>query len=346
MAELVRVAALTGYFETMAGLGVDPRPLLKEQGLSADLLANPEQLLPAHAAFRLLERSAEVSGCMTLGLRMAHVGRALANLGATSLLIAHQPTLRQSLAAFSEFRTRINSTLVLHIEEDGDEAVLREDFSLTRPEPMRQSSNLALGVLTRLCGSVLGEGWTPGMACFSHQAPPASDMAPFRDLFRCPLQFDCEFNGIVLRVSELDRPNGRADSQLALHARHLLETVMKPTTQSTAQNVDRLITLLLPSGRANIQTCAASLGLTVRTLQRMLDAEGANFTELLNRARMQLVTQFLANPRIRITDIADMLGYSSIGAFTRWHSQTFGMSPRQKRSLELGRELRNKNAEV
>jgi AraC-like DNA-binding protein len=38
---------------------------------------------------------------------------------------------------------------------------------------------------------------------------------------------------------------------------------------------------------------------------------------------------------MRITDIADILGYSSIGAFTRWHSQTFGMSPRQKRSLEL-----------
>jgi hypothetical protein len=31
MSELVRVAALSGYFETMAGLGVDPRPLLKSR---------------------------------------------------------------------------------------------------------------------------------------------------------------------------------------------------------------------------------------------------------------------------------------------------------------------------
>ena len=71
MSELVRVAALSGYFETMAGLGVDPRPLLKEQGLSADLLVNPEQLIPAKAAIRLLERSAAQTGCLTLGLRMA-----------------------------------------------------------------------------------------------------------------------------------------------------------------------------------------------------------------------------------------------------------------------------------
>lgn len=330
MAELVRVAALAGYFDAMAGLCLDPRPFLKEQGLSADLLANPEQLIPAQSAIRLLERSAEVSGCMTLGLRMAQ-GRALANLGATSLLIAHQPTLRHLLTALTEFRARINSTLMLHIDEQGAEVILREDFSLARPEPLRQSANLALAVLTRLCGSALGDSWTPRMACFSHEAPASADLVLFQSLFRCRLQFNSEFNGIVIAAHDLDRANNRADALLAAHARNLLEMVMKPTPHPATQDVERLITLLLPSGRANIQTCAASMGVTVRTLQRMLDAEGVTFSELLNRARIQLVTQYLANPCMRITDIADMLGYSSIGAFTRWHGQTFGVPPKAMR---------------
>jgi len=42
MAELVRVAALTGYFPTIREFGFDPRPVLKEVGLSRQLLANPE----------------------------------------------------------------------------------------------------------------------------------------------------------------------------------------------------------------------------------------------------------------------------------------------------------------
>jgi AraC-like DNA-binding protein len=71
--------------------------------------------------------------------------------------------------------------------------------------------------------------------------------------------------------------------------------------------------------------------MTVRTLQRRLDEEGDSFSAILNRARMQLATQFLANRRMRITDIADMLGYSSIGAFTRWHKETYGLSPREAR---------------
>lgn len=330
MAEHVRVAALTGYLQTMANFNVDPRPLLREQGLSADMLVNPEQLIPAQAAIRLLERSAALTGCQTLGLRMAEC-RSLANLGATSLLIAHQPTLRQALAALAEFRSRINSTLVLHFEEQGDEIILREDFQLRRPEPARQSINLALGVLARLCGSVLGNLWSPTMVCFTHEAPPAGEHPIFGRVFQCRPQFNSEFNGIVLPSADLDRPNLKADDQLAMHARQLLEAVMSPVARTTTQDVIQLIQLLLPSGRANIQGCAAALGVTVRTLQRTLDAEGASFSNLLTSARMQLSVQYLANPRMRITDVAEMLGYSSIGAFTRWHGATFGATPRESR---------------
>ncbi|MBU6207308.1 MAG: helix-turn-helix domain-containing protein [Alphaproteobacteria bacterium] len=58
----------------------------------------------------------------------------------------------------------------------------------------------------------------------------------------------------------------------------------------------------------------------------MLDTEDESFTALLNRARMQLATHYIRNQRMRVTDIAQMPGYSSIGAFTRWYAQAFGES--------------------
>jgi len=153
----------------------------------------------------------------------------------------------------------------------------------------------------------------------------------FSRVFRCKPVFDCEFNGLVISPEDLDRPNQRADQQLALHARQLLELVMSPAERTARQDVDQLIKLLLPSAKASIQTCAGAMGVTVRTLQRSLEAEGESFSNLLNQARMQLATQYLANPRMRVTDVADMLGYSSIGAFSRWHAQTFGKPPRRER---------------
>ena len=330
MNELVRVAALTGYLETMDGFGIDPAPLLREQGITLSQLANPEQLLPARAAVRLLERSAQETGSMTFGLRMAEL-RSLSNLGATSLLIAHQPTLRGALSTLALFRARINSTLVLNIEEIDDIVILREEFSFRRPEPARQSTDLAVGVLARICNSVLGAGWHPQTVCFSHPALPVHEMPIFARLFGLRPQFDSEFNGIVLRASDLDRLNPAADVQLADYARKLLDSVLSADEFSASQNVDQTIRLLLPSGKANIQACAASLGMTVRTLQRALDADGNSFSGQLHRVRMQLAGDYLANPRMRITDVAEMLGYSSIGAFTRWHTHAFGQSPRDRR---------------
>jgi len=341
-AEVMRVAALSGYFETMASFGVDPRPLLREQGLTADMLSYPEQLIPARAAILLLQRSSEVTGCVTLGARMAE-SRTMAHLGATGLLLAHQPNLRSALEALREFRTRINSTLVLNFEEHDGQAILREDFALSRPELTRQANDLAVGVLMRLCSALLGESWSPAAVCFSHEPPPAAELGVYSRLFRCRPDFNCEFNGLVVASADLDRPRarstGHADEQLGRHARQLLEAVM-PGQTSTAEDVDHTIKLLLPSGRASIQGCAAALGLTVRTLQRMLDAEGASFSALLNGARMQLATQYLANPHLRVTDIADTLGYSSIGAFTRWHTKVFGKPPRRERRNRPPRDAR------
>ncbi len=331
MTELVRVAALTGFFRTMKAHGVDPTPLLKEIGLSPRMLGNAEQMIPAQQAIRLLERAAEATQCATFGLRMAE-SREIANLGAISLLIAHQPTLRAALTALMQYRNRINSTLVLHIDDFGDAILIREDFSLDQPEPLQQSSDLALGVLAQLCKSVRGVGWHAQSVCFTHAAPSPSEMPIYRRLFGCQPEFNSEFNGILIHPRDLDLPNHRADAALAEHARKLIETVMSPAQHSVAQRVEQSILLLMPAGRASIQMCSDLLGMSVRTLQRNLDAEGASFTVLLNKARLQLATKYLSNRRIRITDVAEMLGYGSTGAFTRWHIQSFGVPPSRRRT--------------
>lgn len=331
MSELMRGATLSGYLECMAELGIDPVPLLRAEGLNKGLIANPEQLIPARATVRLLERSAAASGCGTLGLRMAE-GRLLANLGSASLLIVHQPTLRHALAALGEFRGRINSTLVLNLVEQHGEAMLREDLVLSQPEPASQAYQLGLGVLVRLCRALLGEHWAPRLVCLSSPPPRAGELAVYRRLFRCELQFDAEFNALVIPGSDLDRPGALADAGMARHARELLGAADGRDQRTAAEQVEGLIHLLLPAGRATIQGCAASLGLTVRTLQRRLGDEGAQFSDLLNAARKQLCVQYLANPRLRITDIAEMLGYGSIAAFSRWHAGAFGVPARKARA--------------
>lgn len=336
MAELARTASLTGYLAVMQSLGVDPRPLLREVGISADLLADPDQYISTRALRQLLERSAEVTGCATLGLRMAEK-RAISDLGVSSLVLAHEPTLGCVLKALGESLGRINSNLVLQVTEFDQEVELRQAFSLDGPKSTRQASDLGIGVLARLCSGILGHGWAPLSVCFAHEAPPPSERAIYDRLFRCTPYFDCEYNSLTLRKRDLDMPNLRADQALARHARELIEATSAHDRRTTGREVEQMILLSLSSGRATIQHCAASIGLSVRNLQRMLDAEGTSFSKLLQDVRVRSATQHLANPRVRITHVAQMLGYGSTGAFTRWHTQTFGLSPQQWRARHVAK---------
>lgn len=330
MNEIVRAAALSGYFPAAEQFGVQPAPLLRAVGLTPAMLANPEAMLPARAVVQLLENTAAAAGCVTFALHMA-ARRTLADMGLVSLLIAHQRTLRDALEVLTLYRNRINSTLVLQIEEHGQIAILREDFALQFERGSRQATDLALGVLAQTCATVLGTLWQPETVLLSYEAPPADQRHIYRQVFQCSPEFGAELNGIVISARDLDQQNPRADPALAVHARALLESVMDTAERTLAQEVEAAILMLMPTGRATVRAVADALGLNLRTLQRQLDTQGCSFSELLSRVRRQQLPRHFANPRLRLTDIADLLGYASLGAFTRWHIDQYGETPSQAR---------------
>ena len=94
-----------------------------------------------------------------------------------------------------------------------------------------------------------------------------------------------------------------------------------------ADTVRRLAAGLLPSGRCSLEHVAALLGLQGRTLQRQLAEEGVQFTELLHELRLELATRYLAEGRRPLTQVAQLLGFASISAFSRWYSNRTGTSP-------------------
>jgi AraC-like DNA-binding protein len=336
--ELVRAAALTGYFTVAGEVQLETLPLLRSNGLSRSMLNNPEQMIPARSVIRLLEESAAVSGCITFGLRMAQL-RGIADLGMVSLLIAHQSTLGDALAVLTQFRNRINTNLALRIEEYGEMVMLRENFVFDPPMPSRQADDLALGVLEQMCRVVLGSSWKPIAICLPYARPPLEELRIFQRMFSSPIEFNADFEGILLNRSDLDLPNPRSDPALAQHARNLVNAIIDPGERSVVQEVEQAIQILLPSGRASVGTVADSLGMTVRTLQRRLDDEGAQFSELLDKVRVRELNRHLVQRRLRLTDIADLLGYSSLSAFSNWYRGRFGESPREAR--RRGRLLRN-----
>ena len=93
MTVLVRAAALSNYGQVARQVGLDPTKMLRRAKLDPAVLKNPDLRIPAVVVAALLEESAAQSGCSSFGLRMAEA-RQLSDLGAISLLLKHQGTLR------------------------------------------------------------------------------------------------------------------------------------------------------------------------------------------------------------------------------------------------------------
>ncbi len=322
MDTLVRAAALTNFFEVARDLGLNPQPLLREARLSRALLGDPDQRVSVNAGARLLEHAAQAAGCETFGLRMAE-SRQLSDFGVMSLLISQQPTLRDALATIIRYRHLVNESLAILLEEAGKVVVIRQEVVLDTPS--RQASELAVGVVFRLCRALLGPHWHPLNVNFTHAAPV--DLQVHRRLFGCPLEFDSEFNGITCLAADLDAAIPTADPAMARYAQRFVDTLPRVNAPSIGRDVRSAVYLMMPMGRATCEGVAQGLGLSLRTMQRQLDEAGETFTDILNEVRRELAQRYVENQQYSLLRVSELLGYGSASSFTRWFSAQFGEAP-------------------
>jgi AraC-like DNA-binding protein len=319
-----RAASLSNYLEVAAQVGLEVVPMLRRVGIDRRTLDDPDTRIPAARVVQLLELSAAASDCPTFGLRMAE-SRQLADFGALSLLITHQATLRDALLTAVQYRQLLNPALLVELEDHGDLVVVREELVDVGAGGTRQAYDLAVGILYRLCRGLPGARWRAQSVNFTYPAP--ADLSVHRRIFGPICEFGSEFHGLTCRKADLDAPNPSADPALAHYAERFVRMLPNVDRRSLTHDVQKAIYLLLPAGRASIGGVSASLGMNERTLQRRLDAEGADFSRLLNGIRRDLTVRYLQNQSLSITHLAGLVGYSSQSTFSRWFAAEFGTPP-------------------
>jgi len=323
---LIRAASLTGYSQVAQRAGLDPMKMLGQVGLDPSVLITPERHISATKVSALLDLSAERAGDPAFGLRLAEA-RASFDFGLLGSLLAHKRTLREALMSAVQYRHLLNDAIGLYVDISGDIAVIREEVIGT--DAHRQSTEMAAGIVTRICRGLLGENWKPSHVYFTHSAP--ADTRFHRLFFGCPVSFDSEFNGVVCTVADLDRPNPKADPELVQYAESLAQPLNDNSASSVALEVRNTIYRCLPLGTATIEEVAHSFHTTPRTLRRRLAACDTDFSQLLDDVRANLAVRYLGNGKHPIGRVASLLGFTRQTSFTRWFIAHFGMAPRQWR---------------
>jgi AraC-like DNA-binding protein len=322
MPRLLRSSSLTNFVEIARAAGLDPYRQLRKAGISTLAVLDPDSMIPAKAVMRLLEDSAQTSGVENFGLRMAE-NRRLENLGPLAFALRDEPTLRMALESLARNLALYNESMSLRIEEADNLVILRQEV-IDSAGSMRQSIELVVCVFDQTLKMLLGAAWKPRSICFTHSAP--ANLSMHRRMFGAPVHFNQDFDGIVLAAADLDAAMPSYDPDLAPHARDYLGAKLAQSDATMPERVRKLVFALLPTGKCTVERIAQQLGVDRKTVYRHLASHGQSYSSIVDAAREDLVNRFIESSERPLSDVAALLGFSSLSAFSRWFSGRFGCS--------------------
>ncbi|MDE8653514.1 AraC family transcriptional regulator [Novosphingobium album (ex Liu et al. 2023)] len=326
----VRAANFAGLARVARTMGRDARGIVERHGMEARVLTDPESLIAPQQLAETFEYCSTTFDDPLFGLHMATLQDPEV-FGCVTALCRAAPTVRAGI------RCLIDYLPVVHAPDC--EVVLiegRETAELTwlvnADIGVNDQANYQAAMLNvKLLQAMGGPGFKPSWISLSADSR-ATDVPELEKLLGCKVMSRSNRNSVAFPVHALEQPVPSANRLLFRLLGSYLERVRTAHSQSMVDRVESYIRGSLASGNCAIERCAEKTGMSVRTLQSRLAAEGARFSELVERQRETLAKAHLAEGRLSLDEIADRLGYGEQTSFGRAFKRWTGMTPQQFRA--------------
>ena len=325
----VQVSAFERLIEGLTVVGVDPDCLLRELAIDPKLVDDPEARIPFRKYAAMFEEAAKRSGDDCFGL---HLG-AKAEPQMFDVLgyaVMSCPTLEAALQTACRYARVRNDGAERRLEVEDDVAHLL--FPTVGP---RQVTEDVGAYLSRVVQIITSAEWYPIEVRFEHPSP--TNCEEHRRFFGCPVLFDQECNALVFDAALLKDKLATADERLRRIMVRVIERTLRelPAPDEFLHKVRQLVVNNLPHGKISIANVARRLGMSSRTLQRRFAEAGMTYDRLLDQTRFGLSKSYLRQPRLTVSEIAFLLGYTDISAFTRAFVRWSGLTPGQFRRASM-----------
>jgi AraC-like DNA-binding protein len=303
---------------------VEPAPLLAEFGLVPADFDEPDVLLSYTERSRLLVRCAERARCPHFGLLVGQRA-GLSSFGLVGFLMQSAPTVRAALEAVVQFFPLHNPNATTEVIESGGyvsfgHTILRHDGP-----GLEHVVDLSAAIMVNALRALCGYGGQPVELRLARGRP--EDVTPYQRFFQVPLVFDSRDTGLLAPSSWFDRPVPTTDPLLHRMLRQRIADLVSGWGEGLTARVRRTLPSLLAGGESGVGGVARGLGLSTRTLNRRLAAEGTSFAGLRDETRYATARQMLAETAMPVGEIATQLGYANASAFTTAFRRWAGVAP-------------------
>jgi AraC-like DNA-binding protein len=325
-------AILAGSTPLISGMGGDAISIAEAVGLDPGALADPALPVLTRDVVAFFEHAAEACQTRYFGLLMASQAD-MTHLGALWLLLRHARTLEEMLedfAAHFEFYTR-DVSIDLARGKDGHFVIWTAGSNVGINHV--QMAEYALAVVCAYLRSHASAGWEPEAVYFQHAAPPTRQM--HRQVFGRHVAFDRELNAIFVERALLARPlRGPRSSNRALMSRILRQETLS-ADDTLDQRVDTIVRTRMPYARCTLADTCEALGMAPRTLQGALNAKQTSFKKIKDSVRASLALKYLRDSNLELYEIAEILGFSELSAFSRAFRRWYGCTASSERRARV-----------
>jgi len=311
--------------------GIDLDPILRATNLARPQIEDGSIRLMARDQISFLNHIARELDDDLLGFHLA-LAPDLRETGWLYYVLASSDTMGEAVQQGARYSSIVNEGVSLRRIRSNELALEIQYVGVSRHVDRQQIESF-MTLLIRMCRQLTGLKLKPDRVQFMHHRKVVpSELVAF---FGENVEFGADADEVVFAPTLKNRPVVSADPYLhnllisyceeALSRRHARDG-------SFRSSVENAIAPLLPRGKARTREIAHRLGLSQRTFARRLSSEGLTFLEVLEGLRTDLAKRHLADKNLSISEIAWLLGYQEVSAFTHACKRWTGKSPREIRT--------------
>ena len=307
--------------------GVEVDLLLRRAGLTHQQIDDPSARLAVQNQIRFLDLAATTLKDECLGFHLAQKFD-LRMGGLFYYVLASSDTLGDALQRGVRYSAIVNEGITLRLRE-GQGISINFEYAGVPRHGDRHQIEFSMAALVRICRQLTNRRLQASRVRFAHRC--SNDTAELRAFFGGDVTFGAAVDEVPFPISIKQIGLVDADPYLNdLLIKYSEEAVAARSTNRSpfGSKVENLIALQLPHGKARAGEIARMLGVSQRTLARRLASEGLTFSAVSQQLKGDLAERHLADAALPISEIAWLLGYQDVSAFTHACKRWTGKAPR------------------
>lgn len=323
---MIAATVATGLLGAIRSAGADPEVVLRNVGLDNSLVSNAEGFLPCAVYARALEEAARLTSDSCFGLHFGERSNPK-KIGPLAYAVLNSPTIAAAFETAGRYLHVHNEAAQVAFSTEDNLAYWRYTLANLGLEEFRQFNEYGMAVALNTLRIMVGSHWAPREVHFAHKTPEQT--TEHVRIFNAPVVFNCADNALVMEREFCAQRIPAADPNLFKILGHYLDDVLSraPREDGLSASIRKTIAELMKDGSPNLTQVAKGLALSPRTLQRRLKEGGLEFKALVDDTRRRLAVEYLKDSENTQTEIAFLLGYSEVSAFSRAFKRWTGTTP-------------------